>query len=87
MNQATKKNLKQFLIVLSLLAAIIAAVAIPLLATSDIRAEKKRLREHQYAKDIQYLSLAKSQPTGLKITGSRKLKTKNSSGFGLSDLT
>ncbi len=51
MNQATKKNLKQFLIVLSLLAAIIAAVAIPLLATSDIRAEKKRLRENQYAKD------------------------------------
>ena len=49
MNQATKKNLKQFLIVLSLLAAIIAAVAIPLLATSDIRAEKKRLRENQYA--------------------------------------
>ncbi len=49
MNQATKKNLKQFLIVLSLLAAIIAAVTIPLLATSDIRAEKKRLRENQYA--------------------------------------
>ena len=51
MNQATKKNLKQFLIVLSLLAAIIAAIAIPLAATSDIRAEKKRLRENQYAKD------------------------------------
>lgn len=37
MNQATKKNLKQFLIVLSLLAAIIAAVAIPLAATSKMR--------------------------------------------------
>ena len=53
MNQATKKNLKQFLIVLSLLAAIIAAIiaaiAIPLHATRDIRAEKKRLRENQYA--------------------------------------
>ena len=45
MNQATKKNLKQFLIVLSLLAAIIAAVAIPLAATSDIRAEKKIARK------------------------------------------
>ena len=51
MNQATKKNLKQFLIVLSLFAAIIAAIAIPLHATRDIRAEKKRLRENQYAKD------------------------------------
>lgn len=49
MNQATKKNLKQFLIVLSLLAAIIAAIAITLHATRDIRAEKKRLRENQYA--------------------------------------
>ena len=37
MNQATKKNLKQFLIVLSLLAAIIAAIAIPLAATSEMR--------------------------------------------------